>query len=91
MMGSYRVMFLMCAVFVATALVSGLGVSTYGAAKPPKQVLDRVEETRRSFGGEAHVSPIRGEFAKLLYCMDSSISSDSVLPIEIHPVRILSY
>ena len=43
-------------------LASSAGVIIYRAASPPKEVLKRIEETRKPMSCQAHVLPIVGEY-----------------------------
>lgn len=47
------------------ALGATSGVIIYGAAKLPKDVLNRIEETRKAMGCNAHVLPTVGKYALL--------------------------
>lgn len=47
------------------ALGAGSGVRIYGAGKLPKDVLNRIEETRKAMGCNAHVLPTVGKYALL--------------------------
>ena len=37
-------------------------VKTYGSVKPPKDVLKRIDDTRKPMGCTAHVLPTLGEY-----------------------------
>lgn len=57
---------------VALALfgpVSSAGVTMYQTATPPKEVLKRIEETRRPMSCQAHVLPTIGRYEVILYSL----------------------
>ena len=49
-------------------LVSSTRVVMYGGANPPKEVLKRIEETRKPMSCQAHVLPVLGKYVVFFIC-----------------------